>query len=77
MADYGYPEWPKGCIQSSFMRDVREDKSYVFVLKSKCEEQFFQSFLRAIHEQLGIPTDAIGFLWLTKPFRLLDKRSRP
>jgi len=76
MAEYGYPDWPRNCIQSSFMRDVKEDKSYAFVLKSKCDEKFFQSFLQAIHEQLGIPTDAIGFLWLDEPFRLLYKRSQ-
>ncbi|GEM89866.1 hypothetical protein [Oceanithermus desulfurans] len=71
MAAYGYPEWPRRCVQSTFVRDVKEDKSYVFVLKSNCDEKFFQSFLRAIHEQLGIPTDAIGFHFLTSPLRLL------
>jgi len=75
MASYGYDQWPKGCILSSFGRDVKQDRSYVFVLKDRCGGTFLQDFLRAINEQLGIPTGAIGFIYLDKPMQLLSAPS--
>jgi len=75
MAPYGYDQWPKGCILSSFGRDVKQDRSYVFVLKDRCGDTFLQDFLKAINEQLGIPADAIGFIYLDKPMQLLSTPS--